>query len=94
MSEVVNVLKAPAEFLASAVGLGGAYKSTAAAAGLPGYSAKAPTMPQAPTIDDASTAAQQTQDMMRRRRGVLSNIYAGNQQSAAPTVSTTNLLGK
>jgi hypothetical protein len=52
-----------------------------------------PTLPSAPTIDDAQTASQQSTDLMRQRRGVLANIYAGNGTGggAAPTATKTAL---
>lgn len=41
--------------------------------------------PTAPTQDTAANAALQQQDMLRRRRGVFANIFAGG---AAPTPAT------
>ncbi len=50
-----------------------------------------PEPPAAPTIDDA-VRSRQEQDLRRRRRGVLANIYGGANASR-PTVGTTTLLG-
>jgi len=53
----------------------------------------APTAaPQAPTLDSAANAANQQDDLMRRRRGILSTMFAGNNQPA-PTVASKQLLG-
>lgn len=53
-----------------------------------------PVIPSAPTGDTAATSARQNQDFLRQRRGVLSNIFAGANQSApAPTVAQKTLLG-
>jgi hypothetical protein len=38
---------------------------------------RAPTPPGVPSPNDAANAAQQQADMLRMRRGMLSNIYAG-----------------
>lgn len=46
---------------------------------------------RAPNIDDASMRQQET-DRLQRRRGVLANIYGGN-NAAAPTVAVKQLLG-
>lgn len=52
---------------------------------------KVPKVPGTPTIDDARDMRQET-DRVKKRRGILSNIFAGN--SAAPaTVGTRSLLG-
>ena len=47
-----------------------------------------PVFPGAPTADTAANSAQQTQDMMRRRRGVMANIFAGNNAAPPPTTKT------
>ena len=52
-----------------------------------------PPVPSAPTQDLAANAAMQSQDEMRRRRGVLSNIYGGGSSSTAPSVGSNTLLG-
>lgn len=49
--------------------------------------------PAAPTIDDANMGSQQMQDVMRKRRGVYANIYAGG-AAAPPTVGSKTLLGQ
>jgi len=46
--------------------------------------------PTAPTQDVAANAAKDQLDLLRRRRGVLSNIYAGG-NSSAPAVAKTTL---
>lgn len=46
---------------------------------------------RAPTLDDASMR-QQESDRLRRRRGVLANVFGGG-TNAAPTVATKTLLG-
>lgn len=54
----------------------------------------APEIPDpvaAPTIDDA-VRSRQDQDRLRRRRGVLANIYGGA-GGGKPTVGTATLLG-
>ena len=57
-----------------------------------GSSPKAPPVPTAPTIDSAQVLAQQQSDLRARQRGVLANIYAGN-NSPAPAVASKTLLG-
>lgn len=52
---------------------------------------KIPGSPQPPTQDTAANAANQQADMMRKRRGVLANIAAGN--ATAPQVSAKTTLG-
>lgn len=47
--------------------------------------------PPVPTIDEARRERQET-DRIRRRRGVLANISAGN-NAAAPTLGTRTALG-
>ena len=49
-----------------------------------------PEVPGVPTIDDAKIQ-QQESDRIRKRRGVLANVFAGN--SAAPSVGTKSLMG-
>lgn len=50
--------------------------------------------PAEPTIDEAAKNRDDL-DMIRRRRGVLSNIYGGADTSGtAPTVGTKTLLGQ
>lgn len=51
-------------------------------------------MPRAPNQDTAANASQQQADYLRRRRGVLGNIFAGNQQNSTPVVSQKQLLGQ
>lgn len=51
----------------------------------------APEIPSPPTTDDA-LKNQQESDRIRKRRGVLANIFAGS-NAAAPTVGTKTLLG-
>lgn len=46
----------------------------------------------APNIDDASIR-QQESDRLRRRRGVLANIFGGAGGGVAPSVATKTLLG-
>lgn len=46
---------------------------------------------RAPLIDDAAVR-QMESDRLRRRQGVLANIYGGNNPTA-PTVATKQLLG-
>lgn len=48
--------------------------------------------PTAPTQDTAANAALQQQDLLRRRRGVFGNIFAGG-AAPAPTTSTKTTLG-
>lgn len=52
---------------------------------------KVPAPPSAPTQNSASNAAQQQEDILRKRRGVLSNIYGGAQPGAgaAPVAKAT-----
>jgi hypothetical protein len=50
-----------------------------------------PEQPRAPTIDDA-VRARQDQDRLRRRRGVLANIYGGA-SGGSPKVGTASVLG-
>ena len=47
-----------------------------------------PAPPGPPNPNDASQAAQATTDAMRARRGLLSNIYAGNSNTAPVTGKT------
>jgi len=50
--------------------------------------------PKAPNQDTAANSAQQQSDYLRRRRGVLANIFGGNQPNSAPvTTSSKSLLG-
>lgn len=49
--------------------------------------------PSAPTEDTAANAANQASDLARKRRGVLANIYAGNNQDFKPQVAVKTLLG-
>lgn len=50
--------------------------------------------PHAPNQNTAANAAQQQADYMRRRRGVLGNIFGGNQANSAPVATATkSLLG-
>ena len=49
-----------------------------------------PTPPGVPNPNDAANAAQSTTDAMRMRRGLLSNIYAGN-SNQAPVVGKSTL---
>ena len=68
-----------------------------ASAGSAVYSAtrgtpKAPAPPKPPTQDTAANAALQEQKDMLRRRGVLSNIYAGG-NAPTPTTSGKQMLG-
>ena len=48
--------------------------------------------PGPPTQDVAANAAQQQQDLQRRRLGVLGNIFAGG-SAAAPQVQSKSALG-
>jgi hypothetical protein len=47
--------------------------------------------PGPPTQDTAANAAMQQNDLLRRRRGVYGNIFAGN--APAPQTATKSLLG-
>lgn len=51
-----------------------------------------PGPPQAPNVSTAANLAQQQDDLRNRQRGVLSNIYAGN-NAPPPTVATGTVLG-
>jgi hypothetical protein len=51
-----------------------------------------PLAPGIPNPNDAANAAQQQTDQMRMRRGLLSNIYAGGQNSQP--VSGKTMLGQ
>jgi hypothetical protein len=53
-------------------------------------SLKPPPVPQTPTIDEAASRLAQD-DRLKRRRGALANIFAGN--AAAPTVGKPTLGG-
>lgn len=48
--------------------------------------------PTAPTQDTAANASLQQQDMLRRRRGVFANIFAGG-AAPAPSTATKSTLG-
>lgn len=48
--------------------------------------------PTAPTQDTAANASLQQQDLLRRRRGVFANIFAGG-AAPAPTTATKSALG-
>lgn len=50
-------------------------------------------VPQAPTIDQASQAAED-QNRLRRRRGRQQYVRTSPQSLGAPTVGTKNLLGQ
>jgi len=49
--------------------------------------------PPPPTIDEANKNRDIT-DRLRRRRGVLANIFGGATASSAPAVGTKTLLGQ
>ena len=81
----------------SAAGVAGSIAATA----VTGYglskalTPKAPQvapLPKAPNIDTADNAAQQQMDQMRKRRGVMANIYGGAINTPAPTAQK-QLLG-
>lgn len=48
--------------------------------------------PTAPTQDTAANASLQQQDLLRRRRGVFANIFAGG-AAPAPATATKSTLG-
>lgn len=48
--------------------------------------------PTAPTQDTAANASLQQQDLLRRRRGVFANIFAGG-AAPTPTTATKSTLG-
>ncbi len=50
-----------------------------------------PEIPGTPTIDDAQIQRQES-DRIRKRRGVLANVFAGS-SGAAPAVGTKSLMG-
>ena len=52
----------------------------------------APAVNAPPNVGVASNLAQQQDDLRNRQRGVLSNIFAGN-NAPAPTVATGTVLG-
>lgn len=49
-----------------------------------------PEVPGVPTIDDAKIQ-QQESDRIRKRKGLLANVFAGN--TSAPSVGTKSLMG-
>ena len=49
--------------------------------------------PRAPNQDTAANAGQQQADYLRRRRGILGNIFGGNQPNSTPVVAQKQLLG-
>jgi hypothetical protein len=49
-------------------------------------------MPSAPTFD-AAAQNQQVADRIKRRRGVLANLYGGKATTSSPLVATKQLLG-
>lgn len=55
------------------------------------YTHKAPQPEAPPTQDVAANASKQNQDLLRRRRSVMANIFAGNSASAPPTTSKSQL---
>lgn len=56
-------------------------------------SPKLPGEPQVPQLDEAKERLTEF-DRVRRRRGVLANIFAGNRSGDSGTVSTKALLGE
>ena len=54
-------------------------------------SAAPPPPPSPPTQDVAANAAKQQLDFLRRRRGVLGNIFAGAGQTAPATTTKATL---
>lgn len=52
---------------------------------------KTPDVPSPPTVDEAARTRQST-DRLRRRKGVLANIFAGG-TAAAPSVGKSTLGG-
>ena len=55
--------------------------------------AAAASVPHAPNQDNAANAAQQQADYLRKRRGILGNIFGGSQPNSTPVVSQKQLLG-
>ena len=51
-----------------------------------------PGPPQAPNVSTAGNLAQQQDDLRNRQRGVLSNIFAGN-NAPPPVTATGTVLG-
>lgn len=51
-----------------------------------------PGPPQAPNVSTAANLAQQQDDLRNKQRGVLSNIFAGN-NAPPPTTATGTVLG-
>jgi len=49
--------------------------------------------PRAPNQDNAANAAQTQADYLRKRRGILGNIFGGQQPNSTPVVSQKSLLG-
>lgn len=97
MSGVVATFKNITTDMAGWFGMKGAYSHLVKKTGLPGANTlganqnpTAPPMP--PTFDTAANAANQQEDLMRKRRGILANIYAGG-SAPAPTVASKQLLG-
>lgn len=79
--------------LLSAVGVAATGKALKSAVGSSGSTTLQPT-PAAPTLDDAARNRDEL-DRIRRRRGVLANVFAGSSESAAAaTVGTKALLGQ
>ena len=58
------------------------------------FAASVASMPRAPNQDTAANAAQQQADSLRRRRGILGNIFGGQQPNTTPVVSSKQLLGQ
>lgn len=77
----------------AAIGYGIAAVGAASAAYAATKSGPKPPSPvQPPTQDTAANAANQAADMNAKRKGVLANIYAG-QNATAPMVSAKTTLG-
>lgn len=94
MSGVIHTFKNLSEDVAGYFGLKGTLDKVAGAANLPGArpGPQPPVPPTPPTQDIAANAAQQQMDMLRRRRGILGNIFAG--QTATPQTQSKSLLGQ
>lgn len=59
--------------------------------GIFGGGSPKPQAPAPPGVDAASNASQQNADLIRQRRGLLANIYAGN--NAPPPATGKTQLG-
>jgi hypothetical protein len=64
-------------------------RAVSGAVGLDFKDKPVPPVPKAPNIDTATQSLLDTQDQLSRRKGILGNVFAGNQTQTASVGKTT-----